>query len=169
MHQKCQKHINSLSPIYYFDKTKIKEINYSKNGKIQGEQSHFIENFIDEDKAVISSLQRDIIYGDLLDYSLFIQKDFITLKEKMKKIKLGSKKFDNIKEKEQNNLNWIEFKNDIEEKNYFDEIYKRMKKYGIVLISDEEYTADIAINMIEIAEMNNSIDGLPKVLIEIYK
>lgn len=173
-HKKYQKNINIISPIYYFDKTEIKEINYSKNGKIQGEDGRLIENFIDEDRDVILSLQGDIIYGDLLNYKLFIQKDFTALKERMKKIqnspdKFGSKKFESNIEKDKDNLNWREFKNDTEEKNYFDEIYRRMKKYGIISISDEEYTADIAINMIKIAEKNNSIDGLPKVLIEIYK
>jgi hypothetical protein len=173
-HKKYQKNINIVSPIYYFDKTEIKSINYLKNGKIQGEDGRLIENFIDEDREVILSLQGDIIYGDLLDYNLFIQKDFSELKEKMKKIqnspdKFGFKKFDDNSEKNKDNQNWREFKNDAEEKNYFDEIFRRMKVYGVISISDEEYTSDIAKNMIEIAEKNNSIDGLPKVLIEIYK
>ena len=61
-------------------------------------------------------------------------------------------------------------KKDAEEKTYYDEIYKRMKKYiGNVWISDLKYSDDIMINMIELAEKNNFIDGLPKVLINYYK
>ena len=78
------KKYNILSHIYYFDKTEIKEINYSKKRKIQSEDGRLIENFIDEDREVISSLQGDIIYGDLLNYNLLIQKDFTILKKKMK-------------------------------------------------------------------------------------
>ena len=83
---------------------------------------------------------------------------------------MGTKKFDSNNKKDQNNLNGRQIKKDAEEKTYYDEIYKRMKKYiGNVWISDLKYSDDIMINMIELAEKNNFIDGLPKVLINYYK
>jgi hypothetical protein len=92
-HKKNQKNKNITLPIYYFDKENIKKIEYEKNKKIQGEDGRLIEALIDENRDNITSLQSDIIYGDLLDINLFIQKDFEELKKKMKEIRKKTDKF----------------------------------------------------------------------------
>ena len=42
---------------------------------MQGEDGRLIEAFIDEDRDIILSLKGDIIYGELLDFNLFIKED----------------------------------------------------------------------------------------------
>ena len=160
--------------MYYFDKMEIKIIQYKKNGKIQGEDGQFIENLIDENRDVIISLQGDIIYGELLDYNLFIQKDFNLLKAKMYEIQKSKNKF-GINNNEKNireikdNFNSKESGNNSDDEKYFDKIYLNMIKTGTIMISDEEYSAELAIKIINRAKNNQTYEDLPKILIEIDK
>ena len=172
--KKNQKNIHIVSPMYYFDKMEIKIIQYKKNGKIQGEDGQFIENLIDENRDVIISLQGDIIYGELLDYNLFIQKDFNLLKAKMYEIQKSKNKF-GINNNEKNireikdNFNSKESGNNSDDEKYFDKIYLNMIKTGTIMISDEEYSVELAIKIINRAKNNQTYEDLPKILIEIDK
>lgn len=174
-HKKNQKNIHITSPIYYFDKEQIKKIEYMKNKIIQGEDGRLIEAFIDEDRDVILSLQADIIYGELLDITLFIQEDFDILKEKMKKIRNMKNKFqdkpisldENIKDNDNDNFNFDE--NNSDEKKNFENIYLRMKEIGTIMISDEEYTISLIKEIINTAKNNNTYNQLPEIIIYIDK
>ena len=166
-HKKNQKNIDISSPIYYFDKSEIKQIIYMKNNKIQGENGRLIEAYIDKDREVILSLQTDIIYGELLNINLFKQKDFALLKEKINEIRKNRNKFDI-------NPNEIKFDNEIntsvfdikeEEKEYYDYMYKVLKIKGVISISDEEYTDELIKDIIEAAKNNDTYNQLPDIFI----
>ena len=166
-HKKKQKNIYISSPIYYFDKSEIKQIIYLKNNKIQGKNGRLIEAYIDKDREVILSLQTDIIYGELLNINLFKQKDFALLKEKINEIRKNRNKFDI-------NPNEIKFDNEIntsvfdikeEEKEYYDYMYKVLKIKGVISISDEEYTDELIKDIIEAAKNNDTYNQLPDIFI----
>ena len=155
-HKKNQKNNNIASPIYYFDKENTKQNKYNKNNKIQREDGQLIENFIDEDKNIISSLNNDIIYGNLLDTKFFIQENFDELKNKMNKIRKKKNIFnDKIDETKINNN---QIMNDLEK------IYLKMKKTGTVEISDEEYDDFFILDIIEKAKDMNTYEQLPEVI-----
>ena len=79
------------SPTLYFKNGEIgKIIYYDKNG-IKGESGRLIESFIDEDRNLIKELKLVKIYGEILDYKLFIGKDFYELKKRMNEIKKKNK------------------------------------------------------------------------------
>ena len=100
----------------------------------------------------------------------------------MKEIQKSKNKFNNIKapiiiknEYEKNegenkdNDNLGKLKNKSEEKIYFDKIYLNLKNYGTIMIGDEEYSFDLAKEMIEIAYQNNTYNDLPKILCVVDK
>ena len=168
-HKKNQKNSNIRSPIYYIDKTEIKSIEYKKDEIIQGEDGRFIEAYIDENREFISDLKYYIIYGELLDYKLFIKEDFNELKEKKKLIDNSKKKFRysiNESKNENNKANLIVNVNEQERVNY-EESYQILKKYGTIMISDEEYTLFLFNQMIKTAKKNRSFSQLPKLMIYI--
>ena len=70
------------SPILYFKIGEIGIINYQDKNGIKGESGRLIESFIDEDRNLIKELKLVKIYGEILDYKLFIGKDFQRLKKK---------------------------------------------------------------------------------------
>ncbi len=53
----------------------------------KGEDGILIESLITKDYKIIISLAKDFIYGELLDYRLFIQKDFSESLKKINEIK----------------------------------------------------------------------------------
>ena len=167
-----QKNKGIISPIFYFDEDNIKKIEYIKNGRIQGEDGRLIEAFIDEDRDAILSLQGDIIYGDLLDFALFVQEDFSLLKEKMEKIKNSKNKFkDNINGNSNNNESKININkmnsndkniNEIEDSDNDEKLVENLKRYGFVMLSDEEYKTSDILDIIRIAKLNNNYEDLPE-------
>ena len=164
-HKKNQKNSRINSPIYYIDKTNIKTVKYLKNKTIQGEDGRFIEAFIDENREVINDLQTYIIYGELLDYNLFIQENFNELKEKKKKIDNNKNKFGYlINESEKDNQQDLN-ENSSEKK--FEENYQFLKKYGTLMISDEEYDTFLLKQIIQTAKKNNSYNQLPRLILYI--
>lgn len=181
--KKSQKNKRTLSPMYYFDREKIKKIEYVKNGKPQGEDGRLIEALIDEDRDLILSLQTDIIYGDLLDIKLFTQKDFVELKNNINIIKNGKNKFkdtfeeekqnnENIKDENMNNpkikeeYNIEEEEEDNREENN-ESMFKNLIKYDYLMISDEEYSLDDIKEIIDFAIKTNTYDKLPDYIIYI--
>ena len=189
--KKNQKNRHITSPIYYFDKAEIKKIEYLKNNKIQGEDGRLIEAFIDDDRERISSLQADIIYGNLLDIKLFIQSNFDELKKKFNEIITKKDKFndkkkikedkdeikedkDEIKEdKDEIKEDKNEIKDDFNQKNKnekeFEERYMELKRTGTIMISDEEYTDYLIKEIIKKAKNNDTYDELPEIIIYIDK
>ena len=86
--KKSLKNKNVLSPILYLKDGKVKKFLYEEiNGEKKGESGKFIEKFIDDNPIVIKELKLVKIFGELLDYKLFIEKDFDKLKLKMNEIK----------------------------------------------------------------------------------
>ena len=173
-HKKNQKNRRIASPIYYFDKRDTKKIEYLKNNNIQGEDGRLIEAFIDENRENIISLHADIIYGDLLDINLFIQRDFKELKEKMNKIRQKKDKFGDKIDEPKINKNKIEDDLNIAEKYLYNEKglekeYIELKRTGSIMISDEEYTEELIKEIIETARKNNTFEQLPIVIIYIDK
>ena len=174
--KKNQKNKNITSPLYYFDKENIKKIKFEKNKKNQGEDGRLIEALIDENRDNINSLQGDIIYGDLLDINLFIQKDFEELKKKMKEIRKKKDKFqdkiDESKKKKKKNQKKNDLNsenNDIWHEKELEKIYREMKRTGAVMISDEEYSDYLIEEIIKTAKKNNTYDQLPEIIIYIDK
>ena len=165
--KKNQKNIDISLPIYYFDKSDIKKIFYSKNNKIQEGNGRLIEAYIDEDRDVILSLKTDIIYGELLDITLFMQKDFNLLKAKMNEIMKKHNRFKVKKKKFDNKI----ITNDIditeEEKEKYDYMYKKLKIKGTIMISDEEYTDELIKDIIDAAKNNDTYNQLPRIFIYI--
>mgnify|MGYP006873030020 CR=1 FL=1 len=106
-YKKNKKDKRTSSPIYYFDKEKIKKIEYAKNGVKQGEDGSLIEALIDENRDAILSLQNDIFYGSLLDVNLFIKSDFKQLKQKIAEIKNDPTNFKDASEQLKNENNKI--------------------------------------------------------------
>ena len=173
--KKNQKNIHITSPIFYFDKSDIKKIEFLKNNQIQGEDGRLIEALIDESRDIILSLQTDIIYGDLLNINYFIQSDFKELKEKFNKIRERKDKFDDKIEEQKNEKNIINSELDTnEEKKLYKEkeqekLYIELKKTGTIMISDEEYTEYLIKEIIKAAKNNNTYEQLPSILIYIDK
>ena len=86
--KKSLKNKNEGSPVLYLKEGKIVENIYKKiNGKSKGESGRIIESFIDDDQMKIIELKEVKIFGELLDYKLFVKKDFIELKNKINEIK----------------------------------------------------------------------------------
>ena len=74
-----------------------------------------MENFITEDQAIINSLIKDFIYGELFDVNLFIKKDFSEFLKKMKEIREKNKiYFQNLGRKSKPSDSFGQNKKDIE-------------------------------------------------------
>ena len=163
--KKNQKNIDISLPIYYFDKSDIKKIFYSKNNKIQEGNRRLIDAYIDEDRNVILSLKTDIIYGELLDITLFMQKDFNLLKAKMNEIMKRHNRFKITKKKFDNKIITNEICITEEEKEKYDYMYKKLKIKGTIMISDEEYTDELIKDIIDAAKNNDTYYQLPRIFI----
>ena len=74
-----------------------------KNNIKIGESGKIIDKYINEDPNIIRKLKLVKIYGDILDYKLFIRKNFNELKIKM----------DEIRNKNKKNKELINFKNSL--------------------------------------------------------
>ena len=113
----------------------------------------------------------------MLDFRLFIQKDFTELLKRIDDIK---KKFRELWDKKDNiNYNQIEKEiktelRDIQNNNQNDK--KQLKvsakiaiREKILKLGDEFYSIDIIKEIVKNAEENNSVDLLPRIFIEISK
>ena len=98
-HKKKNLNNNGIeSPLYYFEDGKVINLKDNNPDIIKGEDGIVIESLMTKDQKIIISLAKDFIYGELLNYKLFIQKDFSELLNKMNNIKsqkLTSKVVDN--------------------------------------------------------------------------
>ena len=144
------------SPLYYCEDGKL--INITKKISLinKGEDRNIIESLMTKDHTIIFSLVKDFKYGELLDYNLFIQKNFSELLKKIDEIKQKQL----IKNSEQiNNIN----------NNQLENLAKEAIRNGILKLGDVFYTLDVIQDMVMYAENNNSIDQLYPIFIEIDK
>ncbi len=164
------------SPLYYCEDGKSINI-IDINSKLdKGEDEVIIESLITKDDNVIISLAKDFIYGELLDYRLFIQKDFSELMNKINKI---NPKILSNNPNQVNNINYNKVKNiqtnemrdmhnSIEnDKDQLNPLVKEAIKTGILKLGDVFYTLDVIQEMVLFAENNNALDQLYPLFIEI--
>ena len=121
-------------------------------------------------------MAKDFIYGELLDYRLFIQKDFSELMNKINKI---NPKILSNNPNQGNNINYNKVKNiqtnemrdmhnSIEnDKDQLNPLVKEALKTGILKLGDVFYTLDVIQEMVLFAENNNTLDQLYPLFIEI--
>ena len=169
-HQKKNlKSSHITSPFYYCDNGKRKEIKFKdpQNG-LTGEDGILIESLIDERKEIIISLAKDFIYGELLDYRLFIANNFTELKNKIKVIQENNKEY--FKTFESNNItvsNKInemkEIKNNISLK---ETAFLAIKKKELIL-GDQIYSLEMVKKIISLGKKNNELHLLPIIFQEI--
>ena len=128
------KHLHS--PILYLKNGKVNTLIYKELNNIKiGESGKIIEKCINEDPNIIRELKLVKIYGEILDYKLFIKKDFNELKLKM----------DEIRNKNKTNKELIDFKislkSDKDEKTKIEERrIKQLEKQGIIKCGDVYYS-----------------------------
>ena len=153
-----------VSPMYYCDNGEIKKIIYlNEINENIGEDGILVESFIDNDLNTIRILKEKIIFGELLDYNLFIQKDFIIMKNKMNEI------LKNIKEKEEKKINTFDKdkdKNKLQEERIENEILKQL---GIIKIGDIYYSEKIRELWRKSAMEKKDFSKLPQWVIDIKK
>ena len=164
-----------ISPCFYCDNGETKKICFKNDdNRITGEDGILIESLIIENHEVIISLAKDFIYGELLDYRLFIGKDFNELKKLIFNIQEKNKKYfeENQSKNHQINLEekneMKEFPKDEGETIKKEEIMKFMKRREIEL-GDQIYSFDLIEEMIRSAKMRNQFDNLPSIIKEIDK
>ena len=91
--KKSLKNKNLVSPILYLKNGKVNTLIYEEKNNIKiGESGKIIDKYINEDPNIIRELKLVKIYGDILDYKLFIRKNFNELKKKMNEIRKKNKK-----------------------------------------------------------------------------
>ena len=157
------------SPLYYCEDGKSINITDINSKLDKGEDGGIIESLITKDQNIIISLAKDFIYGELLDYRLFVQKDFSELMNKINEI---NPKILNNNSNLENNINYNKIKKiktsemtDIHNSIGNDEdrlnpLVKESIKTGILKLGDVFYTLDVIQEMVLYAENNNTLDQL---------
>jgi len=166
-----------ISPIYYCDNGEAIELKKEISKKDGGEDGIIIECLIIKNQETIISLARDFIYGELLDFKLFIQKDFTELMKRIDDIK--KKLSESHNKKENTNGNQIDEGKKIEmrdthnnnenDKKQLNVLAKKAIREKILKLGDEFYSIDVIREIVENAESNNSTHLLPLIFIEISK
>jgi len=111
-----------------------------------GEDGNIIECLIIKNQETIISLARDFIYGELLDFKLFIQKDFTELMKRIDDIK--KKLSESHNKKENTNGNQIDEGKKIEMRDTHNNNENDKKQ----LVYDKIFNIIIELNI-----MNNSV------------
>ena len=169
------------SPIYYCDNGNIKKLIYfnEKNQNVR-EDGKLVESFINSDPNIIRILKDKKIFGELLDYYLFIQKDFSLMNNKINEIlknhsiktikKDESEKKENIHEKFETIV--IKEVDLIKDKNKLTERRKeidRLKELGIINIGDIYYSEKIRELWRKNAMQKKDFSQLPQWIIDLKK
>ena len=144
----------------------------NRNNKFTGEDGVLVETLIGKQNFILS-LAKDFIYGELLDYRLFIQKDFEELKTKVNIIKEKNKKYfekfkpykENVPDEKNEMKDYRVFQEE-EDKVSREEILKIIKKRELEL-GDQIYSLDILKEMIRIAKLRKQFHLLPKIIREL--
>ena len=119
-------------------------------------------------------MAKDFIYGELLDFRLFVQKDFSELMNKINSIKQENSNKGITKNEVQIR---IENKNEMGEIQDYEQndedklsrIAKEVVKTRILKLGDVFYTPELIFQMVMFAESNDSIDQLDPIFIKIYQ
>ena len=163
---------NISTPLYYCEKGEAVNIKLKDSKLEKSEDEIKIESLIKKNQNIIISLAKDFIYGKLLDYRLFIQKDFSELNKKIKEIKQKKLQQDSTPI---NNINYDICKIDnlqnynTNDKEVLEKSAKNAIRAGVLKIGDIFYTLDIIREMVRVAKLNNSINLLDPVFMEIDK
>ena len=177
-----KKNVNNkriASPLYYCEDGKAINITNTNSKIKKGEDGIVIESLITKDYTMIISLAKDFIYGELLNYRLFVQKDFSELMNKandikQKQLNSNSDPVYNLNDKQIEMNNIIEKRNIHNYNNQNDEgqlsrLAKEAIKAGIFKLGDVFYTLEDIKEMVMYAKNNKSIDQLYPIFIEIDK
>ena len=141
------KNYNNLSPVFFYRDGKIQKIEDNikyRNVIIEkGEGAKIIESFLSDNIEIILELKNVQIFGELLDYKYYIEKDFSKLLKKMEEIR---------KEKDvvtkYGNLSCCKLYDKIakfraKRKEEISESYsKKLERQGIIKIGDVHYTKE---------------------------
>ena len=103
-----------------------------------------IEKFISTDESIINDLKTKLIYGELLDYNLFIDKNFDDLLKRMKEIntkniskgKNEPKKKSDVEKNENSDKSYINSQKSKKEI----ELVKRYEEIGVIIAGDIIYS-----------------------------
>ena len=127
---------------------------------------------ISEERNLILSLQKDFIYGELLDVKYFIQKDFSLLKNKMNEIRKNNENyFKSLREREYcSKISGIGKQNieDIRiEQNNYGKIIRRALRTGTFEYGDQFYRLEMVEKIISLAREKGHIDQVPQIFVEL--
>ena len=159
-----------ISPFYYCDNGNVKEIKFEQEKAFfTGENGNLIESLIIDDQTIIMSLAKDFIFGDLLDYKLFIAKDFDELKKRINTIREENNQYFSkfqtknafLNRTQQNEMKEINKNEDIKEK------AMKIIKEKEWRLGDQIYSLDLIKEMILRKKKKNQYDTLPPILIEV--
>ena len=166
------------SPLYYCENGIAVSIVNEKFEIYKGEDGIAIESLITRDQTIIISLARDFIYGELLDYRLFIQKDFNELLEKIKQIQntqsnkilaqnrsISSNKKTEIQKNEMKDINI----SGIIENKRLRELAEQTIRTGRLQLGDEFYTLAEIKTIIYNSKLNEPTNILDPIFLEIDK
>ena len=166
------------SPLYYCENGVPVSIINEKFQIYEGEDGIAIESLITRDQTIIISLARDFIYGELLDYRLFIQKDFNELLEKIKQIQntqsnkilaqnrsISSNKKTEIEKNEMKDINI----SGIIENKRLRELAEQTIRTGRLQLGDEFYTLAEIKTIIYNSKLNEPTNILDPIFLEIDK
>ena len=161
------------SPLYYCDNGVAMNITNKEFEIYKGEDGIVIESLITRDQSIIISLARDFIYGDLLDYRLFIQNNFNELLKKVKVIKneLSDKLLKDSISSNSNNPNTENDKSEMKDINtirkidskHLRELAEQTIRTRRLKLGDEFYTLDeiqLIINDAKIIGENMKLDPI---------
>ena len=134
------------SPTTYVKDLKFetKEKKLEQTNEIKGESGEMIEKFISTDESIINDLKTKLIYGELLDYNLFIDKNFDDLLKRMEEInskniskgKNEPKKKSDVEKNEKSDKSCINSQKSKKET----ELMKRYEEIGVIIDGDIIYS-----------------------------
>ena len=160
------KNIKTLSPSLFYRDGKFENIQKTvvQNNItiVKGERRKIIEIYLSIDNLIILGLKTIHIFGELLDYNYFIQKDFSQLFKKMEEIK-SQKKYIIKEEKSQSScelFDKIEKFREVDKEKLADYYDKKLEKEGIIRIGDVHYTKEEFTKIIE--NVNKNLKNIQK-------
>ena len=169
------KNTKVVSPIFYCDNGERKKLIFEDKikNKLTGVDGILIESLIINNKEIIISLAKDFIYGELLDYKLFIEKDFSKLKNKIQNIMKNNEKYFqkfNLTKPvfESNKNNKMVEDNENNAQKLKDMVFQALKKNEL-RIGDQIYSLELIKEIISTEKKNNQHNLLPPIFLEIDK
>ena len=142
----ARKNLGENSPTTYFKDLKFETTKKKVNqtNEIKFESGEMIEKFISTDESIINDLKTKLIYGELLDYNLFIDKNFDDLLKRMKEIntqniskgKNEPKKKSDVEKNEKSDKSYINSQKSKKEI----ELMKRYEEIGVIIAGDIIYS-----------------------------